>query len=119
MVCERIKKIKSAGGSDNKERIYVMTYNRIYSFKDSERTRCYEIKDVGAIISSSSNDTELMIFFERLEDLHLATNNRNDVINMLKLRFNNINRNITLRHFSVDDATLVEVHRNNDKKQKA
>ena len=76
------------------------------------------IKDVSALITSSSNDSDLYIFFERLEDLHMATNNRSDVINMLKLRFNNINRNITLRHFQVDDSTLATVHRNNDKKQK-
>lgn len=50
--------------------------------------------------------------------MHFATSNRNDVINMLKLRFNNINRNITLRHFSVDDSTLLMVHRNNDETQK-
>jgi hypothetical protein len=106
MVCERIKKIKSQGGNDNKSRIYIMTFDRIYSFKDSLKSRAYDIKDVRAIISSSTNESDLYIFFERLEDLHIATNNRHDVISMLKLRFNNINRNITLRHFSVDDSAL-------------
>ena len=83
-----------------------MTFDRIYSFKDSQKSRDYNIKDVRAVISSSTNDSDLYIFFERLEDLHIATNNRHDVISMLKLRFNNINRNITLRHFSVDDSAL-------------
>lgn len=35
MVVERIKKLKSQGGSDQKNRLYIMTFNRIYSFKDS------------------------------------------------------------------------------------
>lgn len=96
-----------------------MTFERIYTFKDSQKSREYKIGDVRAIISSSTNESDLYIFFERLEDLHIATNNRLDVISMLKLRFNNINRNITLRHFSVDDSTLQELHRNNTKKDKA
>jgi len=120
MVCERIKKIKAAGSTDNKsQRLYIMTFERIYTFKDSVKSREYKIGDVRAIISSSTNESDLYVFFERVEDLHIATNNRLDVINMIKLRFNNINRNITLRHFSVDDSTLQELHRNNTKKEKA
>lgn len=106
MVCERIQKIKSQGGTDNRQRIYIMTFHRIYTFKDNIKSRVYDIKDVRAIITSSNNESDLYVFFERLEDIHIATNNRHDVINMLKLRFNNINRNITLRHFQVENSVL-------------
>jgi len=42
-----------------------------------------------------------MIFFERSDDLVVSTKNRRDVLDLLKLRFNCLNRNITLRVFSV------------------
>lgn len=76
------------------------------------------IKDVNAIISSSENEEDFTLFFERSDDLHCTIDNRKDVLAMLKLRFNNINRNITLRHFSVPDALLGQLHKNNNQKNK-
>jgi hypothetical protein len=43
---------------------------------------------------------------------------RADALNMLKLRFNNINRDVTLRHFSVPDTMLRTLHMNNSNKNK-
>jgi len=42
-----------------------------------------------------------MLFFEQSDDLAITSKNRKDMLDLLKLRFNNLNRNITLRVFSV------------------
>ena len=53
MVCEKYDKIKTLGDSDTAERVYIMTFERIYTFKNKLRAQVYSIKDVGAIISSN------------------------------------------------------------------
>lgn len=119
MVCEPIRKLKTHGAPDNQQRVYVMTFERVYAFKNKKRSRLYMIKDVGAIIESSENDADFTLFFERSDDLHVSiANNRKDVLNMLKLRFNNINRDITLRHFAVTDQMLRQLQINNNQKNK-
>lgn len=118
MICEKFKKLKTYGESDNEERIYVMTFERIYAFKNKKRSRLYLIKDVNAIISSNENEKDFTLFFERSDDLHCSISNRSDVLSLLKLRFNNINRNITLRHFAVSDSMLRQYHINNNQKNK-
>ena len=59
-----------------------------------------------------------MIFFERSDDLVVSTKNRRDVLDLLKLRFNCLNRNITLRVFSVTNQQLLTYHKTNTSKQK-
>jgi len=59
-----------------------------------------------------------MLFFERSDDLQVSTKNRKDVLDMLKLRFNNLNRNITLRVYSVSDKELIMYIKNNNAKNK-
>jgi len=59
-----------------------------------------------------------MLFFERSDDLHVSTKNRKEVLDMLKLRFNNLNRNITLRVYSVTDQQLLTYHKTNNSKNK-
>lgn len=104
MVCERVSKLRLSGTqSDKEERLYVMTFDRIYMFKSQKRSRLYSIKDVGAILQSSQNNSDFMLFFERSDDLHVSTKNRKEVLDLLKLRFNCLNRNITLRVYSVTD----------------
>jgi len=79
----------------------VMTFDRIYMFKSQKRSRLYSIKDVGAILLSSQNNSDFTLFFENSDDLNVSTKNRKDVLDLLKLRFNSLNRNITLRCFAV------------------
>lgn len=101
MVCEPIRKLKAVGAADTQERLYIMTTDRIYTFKSKLKSRLYLIKDVGAILISNQNEFDFMIFFERSDDLVVSTKNRKEVISLLQLRFNCINRNITLRVYSV------------------
>lgn len=119
MVCERVSKLRLSGTqSDKEERLYVMTFDRIYMFKSQKRSRLYSIKDVGAILQSSQNNSDFMLFFERSDDLHVSTKNRKEVLDLLKLRFNCLNRNITLRVYSVTDQELLTYHKNNTSKNK-
>ena len=95
-----------------------MTFERIYMFKAQKRTRLYNIKDVGAILLSTQNNNNFMLFFERSDDLHVSTKNRKEVLDLLKLRFNCLNRNITLRCYSVSDQQLITYHKTNNSKNK-
>ena len=118
MVCEPIRKLKAVGAADTQERLYIMTTERIYTFKSKLKSRLYNIKDVGAVLLSTQNDSDFMIFFERSEDLVVSTKNRKEVISLLQLRFNCLNRNITLRVYAVTNQQLMTYHKTNNQKNK-
>jgi hypothetical protein len=59
-----------------------------------------------------------MIFFERSDDLVVSTNKRKEVLDLLKLRFNCINRNVTLKVFSVTNQQLLTYQKTNNSKNK-
>ena len=54
-----------------------------------------------------------MIFFERTDDLHVSCPKRKEMLDLLKLRFNCINRNITLRVFGVTNKELIKFMQSN------
>ncbi len=101
MVSDRVKRIK-VQGVDTANRIYIMTTDSIYLFNDGKSERKYKIKDVGAIFVSSQNNVDFVLFFEKSDDLPLSSSSRNEILALLKLRFNCINRNITLRCYSLN-----------------
>jgi hypothetical protein len=43
----------------------------------------YRIKDVSAIFKASDNEGDVMLFFERSEDLHVSSKKREELIQML------------------------------------
>ena len=119
MYSERTKKHKAFGASDELDRIYVMTTHNIYTYKQKKTneyklTRFYQIQDVGAIILSSENDNDFMLFFYLSEDLHLSSSNRGDLLSLLTLRFFSFNRNKTLKIYSVTSKELVRYHQTNN-----
>jgi hypothetical protein len=59
-----------------------------------------------------------MLFFERYDDLHASCKNRKDLVDLLKLRFNNLNRNVTLRCFGVTIDQLRTVMKTNTPQNK-
>lgn len=118
MVVERVNKVKAFGPTDNEERIYVQTQHHIYTFKGGRRSRKYRIKDVGAIMISTENDTDFMLFFERSDDLHVSAHSRTDMLNLLTLRFACFNRNTTLRIYGVTNLQLSTFHQTNNAKNK-
>lgn len=59
-----------------------------------------------------------MIFFERAEDLVIRVNNRQTLLDLLKLRFNCLNRDVTLRVYGVTNQQLIIHYRNNIIEQK-
>ena len=59
-----------------------------------------------------------MIFFERAEDLVIRVSNRQTLLDLLKLRFNCLNRDVTLRVYGVTNQQLIIHYRNNIIEQK-
>lgn len=121
MVSEYYRKLKSTGlpsAEDPKDRVYIMTTHHIYTFKDGKRARLYKIKDVSAILLSSQNAQDFMLFFERSDDLHMSVQKRQNSIDLLKLRFNCLNRNITLRCFSVTNQQIATFMKTNTTQSK-
>ena len=117
MVQEQFKPLFT---KSSKERlVYAITTDNIYTFADNLKTREYSIKDVSAILVVSTNKTDFMLFFERSDDLTISQPNRKDMLDLLKLRFNCLNRNITLRVFSVTNDEIKELIKNNTKQTKA
>ena len=110
--------VATTNGQDE-DRIYVQTTDNIYTFKLSrqgvyKQTRFYQIKNVGAIILSSDNEHDFMLFFFSSEDLHLRSNSRRELLDLLTLRFFSFNRNKTLKIYSVPTVDLIKYHINND-----
>ena len=126
MYAERTQKLRAIGAgnsAEEEERIYIQTTENIYTFKLTrgnvyKQTRFYMIKNVGAIILSSENENDFMLFFYISEDLHLRSNNRRELLDLLTLRFYSFNRNQTLRIYSVPTSDLVKYHINNSATQK-
>ena len=71
------------------------------------------IKNVGAIILSSENENDFMLFFYISEDLHLRSNSRRELLDLLTLRYYSFNRNQTRKIYSVPTTDLVKYHINN------
>lgn len=67
---------------------------------------------------SRDNDNDFMLFFYISEDLHLRSNNRRELLDLLTLRFYSFNRNQTLKIYSVPTTDLVNYHLNNNPAQK-
>ena len=130
MYSERTQKLRLMGGgtssaaSGNEEdRIYIQTTDNIYTFRLTRQgtykcTRFYSIKNVGAIILSEENEHDFMLFFFMSEDLHLRSNNREELLSLLRLRFYSFNRNYTLRIYSVPSSSLANYHLNNTTQNK-
>ena len=59
-----------------------------------------------------------MLFFYQTEDLHLRSNNRRELLDLLTLRYYSFNRNQTLKIYSVPTTDLIKYHINNSAQQK-
>lgn len=114
MVNEPVTKFKLGGmESSEKPRLYVMTTDNIYLFKNENLSRRYKIKDVGAVMQSIETNL-FMIFFERSEDLIISSPNRNDILALLKLRFNCLERDVTLRCYGVSNKEISQMAQTNN-----
>jgi hypothetical protein len=109
--------LKGDGQAEKNEaleaRVYVMTFNNIYTFNMGKKTRRYKIKDVASILQATHNTSDFILFFEKYDDLHASCKNRKDIVDLLKLRFNNLNRNTTLRCFGVNITNIVHFMKTN------
>jgi hypothetical protein len=105
MITDALQKYTSLR-PETEDRLYVMTTDNIYTFKKGKKSRKYKIKDVSAIFQASDNNQDFMLFFERDEDLHVNSAKRDELVQILQLRFINFNRNITLRIYNVPSKDL-------------
>ena len=122
MFSERTHKVHTTGRTQE-DRIYIQTTDNLYTFKVGRdgaytKTRFYQIKNVGAIILSNENENDFMLFFYNSEDLILHSNRREELLNLLTLRYFTFNRNITLRIYSVSNNDLIKYLVNNNAQQK-
>lgn len=99
------------------DRIFILTTERIYTFNSNKRSRQYRIRDLGAIIKCTTN-FEFMLFFPQQDDLRVSSKDREDLLNIIKLRFNCLNRDITLPVFGVDERGMKVFHQTNNRSNK-
>lgn len=118
MFFDNLSKYSTFQQTSTEERLYVQTTHNIYTFKRGKKSRMYRIKDVSAIFKSTDNEGDVMLFFERSEDLHVSSKKREELIQMLQLRFINFNRNITLRIYNTTAAEIMGFHQTNTSKNK-
>ena len=59
-----------------------------------------------------------MLFFYLSEDLHLSSNNRKELLDLLTLRFFCFNRNKTLKIYSVPTNELIRYQQTNNAESK-
>jgi len=59
-----------------------------------------------------------MLFFERYDDLHASAPNRKDLLDLLKLRFNCLQRDVTLRVFGVSVTQMATFMKTNNAQNK-
>ena len=65
---------------------------------------------MGAIILSSENKNDFMLFFFLSEDLHLSSDNRQELLDLLTLRYFSFNGSKTLKIYSVSTQELIRYH---------
>jgi len=97
--------VKYSLTSPGEERLYLQTTDNIYVFRDTSKSREYKIKDVSAIFKSNDND-DFILFFEASDDLHASSKKREELLQLLQLRFIKFNRNTTLRIYNIPASEL-------------
>ena len=83
MFVDNCNKYSTFQSSSTEERLYVQTTQNIYTFKRGKKSRMYRIKDVSAIFKANDNNGDVMLFFERSEDLHVRSEKREELIQIL------------------------------------
>mmetsp|Transcript_34096 Transcript_34096/g.33643 ORF Transcript_34096/g.33643 Transcript_34096/m.33643 type:complete len:271 (+) Transcript_34096:115-927(+) len=85
------------------ERSLILTSTHIYNFRRSKVRRKISITDVGAIILSGKKEKEFVLHVPKEYDYRYVCEFRDEFVNILKLRFANLDSENTLKIFSVSD----------------
>ena len=100
MFSDKSLKINMHGSSA--ERDLILTTKHIYNLSGTKVRRKISITDVKAIIKSSYNN-HFVVHIPKDYDYRYSTNSRDEFIQILQLRFANLNQVDTLKIYIIDD----------------
>jgi hypothetical protein len=114
MYSDKCLKINSMGL--RQERYLVLTSNHVYNFKKKKMRRKIKIVDVGAIILSEKHKNEFVLHVPKEYDYRYTCDSRKDFVDILKLRYANLDSENTLKIYMVADNLKMYTTTLNDKK---
>jgi len=100
------------------ERSLVLTDKFIYEFQKKTLNKKIPISDCSHIIKNLTNLREVLLLFEFQNDLRFLLDEREEFLNLLKLRFACVRPDITLRVYGVAGSNLREYLTNKKKRNK-
>lgn len=114
MYSDKCQKINSMGLKQ--ERYLVLTSTHVYNFRRKKMRRKIKIVDIGAIILSEKVIKEFVLHVPKEYDYRYLCDSRNEFIDILKLRYANLDKENTLKIFSVSDNLRIYTTTLSDKK---
>lgn len=98
------------------ERSLVLTTKHIYNLRKKKLRRKIKIVDVGAVILSKKNETEFVVHVPKEYDYRYQADTRKEFVDILQLRFANLDSENTLRLYLVPDSLKLYTTTLKDKK---
>lgn len=114
MYSDKCQKINTLGLKQ--ERVLVLTTTNIYNLKKKKMRRKIKITDVGAIILSSKNEQDFVLHVPNEYDYRYNTETRKEFVDILQLRFANLDSENTLKIYSVPENLKMYTTTLKDKK---
>ena len=114
MYSDKCHKINTLGLKQ--ERVLVLTTKFIYNLKKKKVRRKIKIVDVGAIILSSKNDLDFVLHVPNEYDYRYQVETRKEFVDILQLRFSNLDSENTLKIYSVTENLKMYTTTLKDKK---
>jgi tRNA A-37 threonylcarbamoyl transferase component Bud32 len=114
MYSDKCHKINSMGLKQ--ERFLVLTTHHIYNFKRRAMRRKIKIIDVSAVILSKKNEHEFVLHVPKEYDYRFLVESRKDFVEILQLRFANLDNENTLKIYLVSENLKNYTTTLNDKK---
>ena len=88
------------------DRVLILTTLNVYNFKKKQLKRKIPINSVLAITKNTKNDKEFVLHVPTQYDYRFYADNRDEFLDLLKLRFANLVPQKTLRVFGIGASTL-------------
>lgn len=114
MYSDRCQKINSVGLKQ--ERYLVLTNKHVYNLRKKKVRRKIKIVDIAAVILSSKYETEFVLHVPSEYDYRYQVDTRKQFVDILQLRFANLDSENTLKIYSVADNLKMYTTTLKDKK---
>jgi tRNA A-37 threonylcarbamoyl transferase component Bud32 len=98
------------------ERYLILTSMHVYNFKKKKVRRKIDITDIGAVILSEKTLSEFVLHVPKEYDYRYNCDSRKEFVDILKLRYANLESDNTLKIYSVSDNLKMYTTTLNDKK---